>query len=97
MTSKEALEIIKIIQTNNYNKRTNDYINVNEACEYEIDIIEKELKALEIIKNKKVNVFNIWVFDNYTQYKKHYPFSEYNAKEDMLTCGEFVLLKEVIE
>lgn len=57
--------------------------------------VEKELKALEIIKNKKVNIYNIWVFDDYTQYKEHYPFSEYHAIEDMLTFKEFDLLKEM--
>ena len=58
----------------------------------------KELEnALEIIKNKKVNIFHIWVFDDYEQYKRHYPFSEYNAEEDMLTFEEFNFLKEVLE
>lgn len=56
---------------------------------------EKKLKALEIIKNKKVNMYHIWVFDNYQQYKEHYPFSEYHAIEDMLTFEEFNLVKEV--
>ena len=63
----------------------------------QVDIIEKELKALEIIKNKKVNLFHILVFDDYEQYKAHYPFSEYNARKDMLTIEEFDLLKEVLE
>ena len=54
-------------------------------------------KALEIIKNKKVNMFHIWAFDDYEQYKEHYPFSEYNAREDMLTFEEFNFLKEVLE
>ena len=62
-----------------------------------IDTIEYELNALEIIKNKKVNLFHIWVFDDYEQYKEHYPFSEYHAEEDMLTNKEFDLLKEVLE
>ena len=54
-------------------------------------------KVLEIIKNKKVNMFHIWAFDDYTQYKQHYPFSEYNAEEDMLTTEEFDFLKEWLE
>ena len=53
--------------------------------------------ALEIIKNKKTNLFHIWVFDDYEQYKEHYPFSEYNAREDMLTFEEFNFLKEILE
>lgn len=67
-------------------------IEINNKC----DIIEKELKTLEIIKNKKVNIYHIWVFDDYQQYKEHYPFSEYHAEEDMLTIEEFELLKEVL-
>ena len=54
-------------------------------------------KALEMLKKKKVNVFHIWVFDDYTQYKQHYPFAEYHAEEDMLTEEEFKFLKEVLE
>lgn len=69
----------------------------NEMVEEKYNIIEKELNALEIIKNKKVNLFHIWVFDDYTQYKQHYPFSEYNAEEDMLTNKEFDFLKEWLE
>ena len=59
--------------------------------------IKKALMVLEIIKNKKVNMYHIWVFDNYQQYKEHYPFSEYHAIEDMLSENEFNLLKKVEE
>ena len=41
-------------------------------------------KTIEILKNKKVNLFHIWAFDEYEQYKAHYQFSEYSATEDML-------------
>ena len=34
----ENLEIIKSIQTNNYDRKTNDYTSVNEEYEYEISI-----------------------------------------------------------
>ena len=83
MTSKELIEKVK-------------------HCGFEewrlaIEKIEKELNALEIIKNKKVNLFHIWVFDDYKQYKEHYQFSEYHAEEDMLATEEFDLLKEVLE
>lgn len=73
-------------------------INDNHMDLIEIfDIFFKELNALEIIKNKKVNLFHIWVFNDYEQYKEHYPFAEYNAEEDMLSFEEFDLLKEVLE
>ena len=54
-------------------------------------------KAIEILKDKKVNLFHIWVFDDYKQYKQHYPFSEYSAEEDMLATEEFDFLKEWLE
>lgn len=53
-------------------------------------------KAFEILKNKKVNLFHIWVFDDYEQYKEHYIFGEYHAEEDMLTEEEFNLLKGIL-
>ena len=59
--------------------------------------IEKKLKALEIIKNKMVNLYQIWVYDDYEKYKYYYPFSEYHAVEAMLTPEEFELIKEVLE
>ena len=82
MTSKELIEKVK-------------------HCGFEewrlaIEKIEKELNALEIIKNKKVNLFHIWVFDDYEQYKLYYPFAEYHAAKDMLNVEEFDLLKEVL-
>ena len=57
---------------------------------------EKLKKVIELLKKKKVNVFHIWVFDNYKQYKEHYPFAEYHAKKDMLTQEEYELIKEVL-
>lgn len=70
-----------------------NYLEANKEC----DIIEKEPKVLEMLKKKKVNLFHIWVFDDYEEYKAHYPFSEYSAEEDMLTEEEFKFLKEVLE
>lgn len=57
---------------------------------------KKFRKVIEILKNKKVNIFHIWVFDDYEQYKEHYPFAEYNAEEDMLVFEEFELLKGIL-
>lgn len=54
-------------------------------------------KVIEIIKNKKVNIYHIWVFDDYNQYVEHYPFAEYHAEEDMLNIEEFNFIKEVLE
>lgn len=60
------------------------------------ETIKKELQVLEIIKNKMVNVYQIWVYDDYEKYKHYYPFGEYHAIEAMLTLEEFELIKEVV-
>ena len=95
-----SLKLYKMVES----AGNNNGFNLNEAWEYNKIIKqalikaqeqEKKLKALEIIKEKKVNMYHIWVFDNYQQYKEHYPFSEYHAIEDMLTFKEFIFLKEV--
>ena len=67
------------------------------ACKNYLKEHYKTKKAIEILKDKKVNLFHIWVFDDYAQYKEHYPFSEYSAEEDMLNAEEFDLLKEWLE
>ena len=93
LSSKEALE--KIVDEIKWTH--NDGKTLTRFDKEQVDIIEKELNALEIIKNKKVNLFHIWIFNDYEQYKLHYPFSEYNAREDMLNQEEFDFLKEVFE
>ena len=54
-------------------------------------------KVIEILKSKKVNIFHLYVFDTYEQYKEHYPFAEYNNKKDMLNKKEYKLLKEYLD
>lgn len=64
------------------------------------NIIEKELKALEIIKNKRVDVLVLLTSIGNSMYKKpleiynSYVFHISNAK---LTQQEFDLLREVLE
>lgn len=56
----------------------------------EFEIIEKKLKVLEMIKEKKVNVKCImsgWTLNKYNSYNSHMP----------LTQEEFDLLKEVLK
>ena len=99
MTSKEALEglIDAYISWRAYQTREcieNDYRY--KKLLKDLDRLEKLEKVIEILKDKKVNLFHIWVFDDYKQYKQHYPFSEYSAEEDALSFEEFTLLKEVL-
>ena len=57
---------------------------------------KKLKKVIEILKTKKVNIFHLYVFDTYEQYKEHYPFAEYNNKKDMLNKKEYKILKEYL-
>ena len=61
-----------------------------EGYEEDLDIVEKELKALEIIKNKKVNVIILMGCDTIEEYNKH-PLTW-----NKLTQEEYELLKEVL-
>ena len=69
----------------------------NDYCE-EFEIIEKELKALEIIKTKNVDIDYIKT----CFYDKKGGFKDYNAyvghdEDKELTQEEYDLLKEVLE
>ena len=99
LSSKEALEkIVDDISLEWGYEGIGDELREKLKPLYEdLDRLEKLEKVIEILKDKKVNMFHIWVFDDYTQYKQHYPFSEYNAEGDMLTNKEFDLLKEWLE
>ena len=62
--------------------------------------IEKELKALEIIKNKRVDVFELLLAISNSVYRN--PLERYNSYIEgsfntELTPQEFDLLKEVLE
>ena len=94
MTNKEWVK--KELSLSDDCLTTADRVMFNKVLQ-DLERSEKLEKTLEIIKNKKVNMYHIWVFDNYQQYKEHYKFSEYHAIEDMLSENEFNLLKKVEE
>lgn len=75
----------------------NEYCDDYDIIKQSLDRLEKLEKVIEILKKKKVNIYHIWAFDNYQQYKEHYPFSEYHAEEDMLTEQEYEQIKKVLE
>ena len=65
----------------------------------EISIIEKELKALEIIKNKKVNVSLFFSTDSlnaYNDYIARCRGAGIVREAQLLTQQEYDLLKEVL-
>lgn len=85
---KDNREWSEIVEQNE--KAYQEHLN-NQA-----QLIEKYQEIIDILKRKKVNMFHLWVWDNYEQYKEHYPYSEYRVKEDMLTKEEYEFLKEVL-
>ena len=82
-------------------KENQELKNKNIALELWNDCYTKEnvklKKTIEILKNKKVNIFHIWALDDYKQYKQYYFFDENHTEKDMLTIEEFKFLKEVLE
>ena len=70
---------------NEYNKEKERDIKISK-CEYEM--LKKKTKALEIIKNKKVNVKWLLNSNSYEEYNKWYDIP--------LTQEEYDLLKEVL-
>ena len=58
--------------------------------------IEKELKALEIINNKHVNIYWLKLADNLSEYNYFVADLPTNSTEDF-TEEEFKLLKEVVK
>lgn len=74
----------------------NNYCPVCRRLERDLQDLERLLKFVRIIKKKKVNMWHLYTFDDYKDYSKHYMFSEYHCKKDMLTKTEFTFLKEVL-
>ena len=86
MKGLEAFEEIKAVMS----KLFGDV----EKCNKSLDIIEKELKALEIIKEKRVNAIILFHYSNYkTPFKYNRCIMDHDRQ---LTQKEYDLLKEVL-
>ena len=80
-------------------------VTVKDILPYKCERVEKSLNALEIIKEKKVNISNFYhvVFTlkaNYAECKLNNNtvlFNICDTKKEFLTEEEFNLLKEVLE
>lgn len=97
-TLKEIFETIEAVDEN-----ANCHFDMEELADMFVDV-EKELKALEIIKEK--NVF-VWGFihrkeetkdfePTYDYYKTHYGYFHSGYEFELLTKKEYDLLKEVL-
>ena len=88
----EVLKEIKQIETNGIDMGKFTMVKIGSCPNYWelFDTVEKELKALEIIRNKEVDVYYIKHFSNYKTY------SEHTFTENKLTKEEYELLKEIL-
>ena len=79
----EALENIKLNHTRFGNEK-------------DFDIVEKKLKALEIIKNKKVAYLFMWLIEKHNKKCALRLYNEPCEEDRKITEEEYDLLKEVL-
>ena len=83
MTSKEALQIIR--DYHNEIIYSIDYVYTDNIFEQELDVIEKDLKVLEILKNNEILI-------SYIEQSKSY--DDYISKCDCFRCLSYITEKE---
>lgn len=54
-------------------------------------------KVIDILKAKQVNLFHVYVYDDYKEYERKWPCRKNGKNQYMLAKEEFDLLKEVFE
>ena len=105
----KGLEMLEILKQRNGNLKINHKIGSRDIANqeikeitqcfdnYVIPVIEKELKALEIIKTKNVDISML--YEIVSTVDKMFARDRYNqdTNEEILTQEEFDLLKEVLE
>ena len=87
----EALKCLEDLYCEPVDYRSNDKANDYETIKQALLKVEKEHKALEIIKEKLVDVFKLYNCKTIEEYNQ----AQY--RDCMLTQEEFNLLKEVLE
>ena len=85
MNGLEALDYLK-------RNRRRHYLDGDRSIE-SLDAIEKELKALEILKNTCIENWKIRISENYKEYIDEY----INNCTEYITEEEYNLLKEVLK
>jgi len=87
----KALEALEELQNEwQFEETPKDFVDTRYA------IIEKELKALEIIKSKKVAYLLIWLMEEHIKKTALRLYNEPCEEDRKLTSEEFDLLKEVL-
>ena len=71
----------------------------DDTIDYDLDTIEKSLKALEIIKEKKVDIKLLKASSTVEQYNNELirVLGRWFAEREFLTIEEFELLRSVLE
>lgn len=54
-------------------------------------------KVIDILKAKQVNLFHVYVYDDYEEYERKWPCRKHGKNQYMLSKEEFNFLKEVFE
>lgn len=90
-------EALKALDRNIVVIREKDYTIIEQAL-LKAQEQEKKLKALEIIKNKHVDVdYFLTIIEKYNELEKQMKvYNHLNSVYEMLTQEEFLLLKEVL-
>ena len=88
----EALESINEIVLP-YSVAKQGHLRPRDVCHNEFSIIEKSLKALEIIKQKEVDIHNLLISKTVEQYNG---YTHWLGCKGNLTEEEYDLLKEVL-
>ena len=105
----KGLEMLEILKQRNGNLKINHKIGSRDIANqeikeitqcfdnYVIPVIEKELKALEVIKTKNVDISML--YEIVSTVDKMFARDRYNQEtnEEILTQEEFDLLKEALE
>ena len=70
---------------------------LDDACKNYLKEHYNTKKVIEILKAKQVNLFHVYVYDDYKEYERKWPNRKHGKNQYMLTKEEFDLLKEVFE
>lgn len=90
----KGLEALKeLLEYVNFENR---HDSKSEKAVSNFDIIEKELKALEIIKNKKVAYLFMWLIEKHNKKCALRLYNEPCEEDRKITEEEYDLLKEVL-
>ena len=110
-TSLDAVQDLRDFQLVSYddNGCEIDCTTLGRVMDQELNLIANDLKVyaamkkqktqvlMEILKKKRVDLYDIWANDTYEQYCDAYPFGKFRDIKCMLTKEEWNMAKEWME